>query len=128
MEWNTSYIFSTVQNKEHFSKIIFLHYILCILLPRTLPLRRDSYILPLVQGGGSIVGWSDLQLFAILKKDTLLPIRNFLWVKFQKSANSAARQCFHFQKITETLKINIFLWKFANTFLIHQRTLAKWKF
>ena len=86
MEWNTSYIFSTVQNKEHFSKIIFLHYILCILLPRTLSLRRDSYILPLVQGGGSIVGWSDLQLFAIFDNGHIAACRSgiFLWVFFPK--------------------------------------------
>ena len=39
-------------------------------------------------------------------------------------------QNFHFHKITGTFKINIFIWKFAETFLIHQRTIYKnkiWK-
>ena len=100
MEWNTSYIFSTVQNKEHFSKIIFLHYILCILLPRTLSLRRDSYILPLVQGGGSIVGWIDLQLFAIFKKDTLLPIRYIFKSQIPKNRQIPPRgNVFIFKKL-----------------------------
>ena len=38
-----------------------------------------------------------------------------------------ARQSFPFQKIAETLKINIFSRKFAESFLIHQRTIAKHK-
>ena len=38
-----------------------------------------------------------------------------------------ARQSFHFQKNTGTLKINIFFWKSAKTFLINQRTKSKKK-
>ena len=61
----------------------------------------------------------------------------FLGTQFPKIGNFAhalaarvsytvyERQSFHFQKITGTLKINIFMWNFAKTFLIHQRTIAK---
>ena len=34
----------------------------------------------------------------------------------------------HFQKITGALKIYIFFWKFAETFIIHQRTISKINF
>ena len=33
-------------------------------------------------------------------------------------------QIFHFQKLTGTLKMNIFVWKFANIFVLFQRTIA----
>ena len=36
-----------------------------------------------------------------------------------------ARQNFHFQKITETLKMNIFFGKLLETFLIRKRTMVK---
>ena len=54
----------------------------------------------------------------------------FLWVKFQKNQQilPRARQSYYiFKKITGTLKMNIFDWKFAETFLIHQRTIVKIK-
>ena len=38
---------------------------------------------------------------------------------------SHMRQSVHFQKITGTLKMNILFWKFAETFLLHQRKIGK---
>ena len=54
----------------------------------------------------------------------------YLFWDHKKKISSAhhwgdARQSFHFQKIPGTLKMNIFFWKFAVFFLIHQRTIAK---
>ena len=47
----------------------------------------------------------------------------FLWFQFQK-IGEFWRQNFHFQKITGTLKMNIFF-KLAWTFLLHHRPIAK---
>ena len=56
--------------------------------------------------------------FQFLKTFTFLLIR---------SAILAARQSFHFQKITGTLK-SIFFWNLIDTILIHQRTICQKKF
>ena len=56
------------------------------------------------------LGWSDLALFSIFE-----------------NLHISAAQSFHFQKITETLKINIYFWKLVDTSLLHQRTISKKK-
>ena len=55
------------------------------------------------------IGWSDLALLLFSKCI-------FLRVQYQNTVN-----------FTGTLKINIIFWKFANTFLLFQRTIAKKK-
>ena len=79
------------------------------------------------------VGWSDLPLFWDFRKWTPCCRSGiFLWVPFQKIAQ--ARQIFHFQKVTGTLKM-IFFTKFAsrNTrqkklkyFILDPQKWAKW--
>ena len=57
----------------------------------------------------------------------------FLWVQFQKiselqfchAGTTHEQQSCQFKKFTGTLKMNIFLLNFANTFLLLQRTIAK---
>ena len=76
------------------------------------------------------LGWCDLVLFCDFQKTTGFCWSGiFLIVQFQKIGEFRASrmQSFHFQRITKsTLKINFF-WKFAETFLKHQRTVAKKK-
>ena len=61
------------------------------------------------------------------KSDTFLSIRYiFISLIPKKSATSAARAAkFTFSKILGTLKMYFFSYKFAETFLLHQRTIAK---
>ena len=80
------------------------------------------------------VGWSDLTFFCNFRKATRFCWSGiFLGGQFQKSANFAtcashAQQSFHFQKTAGTLKMNFCCWKFAESFLIYQRSIAKRKF
>ena len=73
------------------------------------------------------VGWSDFHFFSIIKNGHIA-IACLYFYKFisKKSTNFAvrARQNFHFQKVTETLKMNIFL-KLPEIFLLYKRTIVK---
>ena len=67
------------------------------------------------------------------KSNTFLPIRYIFRSSIPKNRQlqpytraSYALQSFHFQKITWTLKFNIF-WLFSETFHMYQRTIAKHK-
>ena len=82
------------------------------------------------------VGWSDLALFSIFENTFLLIRYIFMssipknWQFWPGTRGSQARQSFNFKRITGSLKINIFIWKLAQTFLIHQRKIYKnkiWK-
>ena len=69
-----------------------------------------------------IIGWSDIELFTILKTGTMLSIRYIFESKAQKSANLAARaahgrQSFHLKK-NRDLKNDYSFRKFSNTFLL----------
>ena len=82
------------------------------------------------------LGWSDLALFYDFRKAT-----RFCWsgILFRRSIPknrqilpraraSHARQSFNFKKIAGALiKYEFFVWKFAESFLIHQRTIANKK-
>ena len=64
------------------------------------------------------LGWSDVALIEFLKTGRLQPIRYILGAHFEKLSSLAAqarsvyaRQCFHIQKVTKTLKMNIFCCK-----------------
>ena len=48
-------------------------------------------------------------------------------LRLRARGSSHARQSFHFQRIAETLKTNIYIFFLAETFLIHQRTIPKKK-
>ena len=49
-------------------------------------------------------------------------------LRLRARGSSHARQSFHFQRIAETLKTNIYIYfLLAETFLIHQRTIPKKK-
>ena len=68
------------------------------------------------------VGWSDFLFFPFSKMGTLLSI--FLWAHFQKFGKFPhlhARQNYHFQKITETLKMNIFFYFQKPSFYIKEQ-------
>ena len=56
------------------------------------------------------LGWSDSHFFGFSKMGTLLSIGYIFMSLFPKNRQieQHARQSFHFQKITETLKIYIF--------------------
>ena len=87
---------------------------------------------PTMIRGPCRVGWSDLSLFFEFWS-VHLTVDQVYFYEFnsKKSPISAARArviCaakFTLQKITGPLNINIFLWNFAGTFLILQRTIAK---
>ena len=74
------------------------------------------------------VGWSDLALFCDFRTAT-----RFCWsgiflggqLKKNRQISRPVRvQSFHFQKFAGALFMNIFVWKFAESFLIHKRTIA----
>ena len=80
-----------------------------------------------------VVGWRDFHFFVAIFENGHIPVD---WLKkfkvqFQKNPQilsrtlaAHVRQSFHFQKITEASKMNIYF-KFANTFHSLQRTIAK---
>ena len=74
---------------------------------------RFSKVQSLRVQGCYAVGWSDLHFLRLSKIGT-------------RRAHTAPCAYFPFQKITGTLKL-IFLSKFAETFLLHQRTIVKEK-
>ena len=66
-----------------------------------------------------MVGWSDLLLFAIFENGRIAADQVYFYELIPKN-----RQRFHYQKITGSLKMNIFF-KMCKYFLLYQRTLAK---
>ena len=104
------------------------------LLQHPLPLK------PLADGngGGSRLTtwraeWSDFLFLQFLKVGTLLSIGYIFMSSIPKNRQFLSHpRCGHaekfsFQKITETLKMNIYFGKFVNVFLLLQRTIAKKK-
>ena len=77
------------------------------------------------------VKWNST-FFRFLKMYTFLLIRYIFRSLIQKNQRfrpsaraSHTQQSFHFQKIAGALNMNIFWGKFAESFLIHQRTIVK---
>ena len=95
------------------------------------------FLLKTLHGALCTVGWSDLALFLLMKTYTFLPIRHIFRNSIPKNRQFQPRprgwherQSLNFQKIIGALKIYIFIWNFAQTFLIHQKTIYKnkiWK-
>ena len=78
-----------------------------------------------------VLGWSDFLLLLFSKMGTLLPIGYIFMSSITKSLKilpraAHERQSFHFQKITETFKMNFILENLQiSIFLLLQRTIAK---
>ena len=95
------------------------------------PELRKTYLMffSISVGSTSLVGWSYIDLFAILKTSTKLPFRYIFYESnSNKSASLAARgplgKVFIFTKIVGTFKINIIS---ENTFLVLRKTIANKK-
>ena len=67
--------------------------------------------------------------FLFLKTGTMLRFQYTFMSPIPKNRRiwPCAQQSFHFKKITGTLTINIYFWKFANPFLLFQRKIANKK-
>ena len=73
------------------------------------------------------IGWSDFHFFAIFKNGHIAIDWLYFFYEFN-SKKSAAQQNFHFQKITGTLKINIFLsWREPSSYIKDQSPKIEFK-
>ena len=77
------------------------------------------------QGVDSRVEWFSI-ILRFSKSYTFLLIR-YICRRSIPQHRRISQQSFHCQKIAGTLNMNIFSWKFAESFLIHKRTIAKKK-